>query len=292
MKRIELFKRTGICITTAVLAASIAVSGSMITALAESHDDFFDPDLVESTSDDYGLEFDDYNSDDFSFDDGGEDYYGEMPDDLDLEVGGGGDSGAAAPSYQMDPTGNYYIDQYGNYYDLDWNPVAPPGSGASQADPNPETGTTDGTDSEAESDVSSSQGSTTDPSSDSSNDTSSGSSNDTSSGSSDDSSDDSSGDMNEITIVDPSTGKTYTDPINDDTAQDTGSSGTEQDQNDLRHDENYDSRHNLRYNDFRNSCDKTDRYDSRNRSWYCGRYSSRYDNIRNFGCRYFPEQLR
>lgn len=65
----------------------------MITALAESHDDFFDPDLVESTSDDYGLEFDDYNSDDFSFDDGGEDYYGEMPDDLDLEVGGGGDSG-------------------------------------------------------------------------------------------------------------------------------------------------------------------------------------------------------
>ena len=93
MKRIELFKRTGICITTAVLAASIAVSGSMITALAESHDDFFDPDLVESTSDDYGLEFDDYNSDDFSFDDGGEDYYGEMPDDLDLEVGGGGDSG-------------------------------------------------------------------------------------------------------------------------------------------------------------------------------------------------------
>lgn len=203
MKRIELFKRTGICITTAVLAASIAVSGSMITALAESHDDFFDPDLVESTSDDYGLEFDDYNSDDFSFDDGGEDYYGEMPDDLDLEVGGGGDSGAAAPSYQMDPTGNYYIDQYGNYYDLDWNPVAPPGSGASQADPNPETGTTDGTDSEAESDASSSQGSTTDPSSDSSNDTSSGSS--------DDSSDDSSGDMNEITIVDPSTGKTYTD---------------------------------------------------------------------------------
>lgn len=186
----------------------------MVSALAESHDDFYDPDLVESTSDDYNLEFDDYNSDGYEYEGGGEDYSGEMPDDLDLEVGGGGDSDdSGAPSYQLDPTGKYYVDQYGNYYDLDWNPVSPPGTGT-EPEQDPETGTSPGTGTTEAPETPSPQDSTDNPSD--------GSAEDASSGGTDTSSSDGSDGSNEITIIDPTTGKTYTDPV-DDTAQDNSS---------------------------------------------------------------------